>query len=791
MCNQFTNFVLANILMASKSLFRFLIIAVVTTLLGSCSTTKHVPDGQLLVDKVKIDVKDNKNVSESELYNYLRQTPNHTVLGFAKIQLSTYSLSGRDTSKWYNRWLQRLGQAPVLYDQNLTEASVFQLRQALINKGYLGATVQVDTIRRDNKKKININYTVYTGEPHRISSVNFDVKDSTIAQYIYADTALTSIRPGDLFDRNDLDAERILITERMRNKGYYAFTKEHITFTADTAAGSKDIDLTLNVNHAVSPKDTTVAIHNHRQYYIRNVIYVTDYDATNNTDSQSYTDTIHHKGITIVYGPDQYLRPGVLEECCHIEPNSRYESSKVDRTYESLGRLGILRFINIDLRPVAEFDSDIFMDAYILLSPGRKQGITVELEGTNSEGDLGFGAGLTYQHRNLAKGSELLTTKIRAAYESISGNLEGLINDNYTEYAAEVGITFPKFMSPFLSKEFKQSMNANTQFAVSFNYQERPEYTRIIAGAGWKYHWANRKNTVRRTFDFLDINYVYLPQSTINFIDQIAPDNPLLRYSYEDHFIMKMGYTYYATNKRIPSSVLRRHILQPSVYTLRASAEMAGNVLYGLSHLFGDTRDDGAFKIFGIQYAQYVKADVDYTINFNLNSRNTIALHGGLGVGVPYGNSSMLPFEKRFYAGGANGVRGWSVRTLGPGRYDSRNSVSNFINQCGDIRLDLSLEYRAKLFWILEGALFVDAGNVWTIRDYENQPNGCFSFNSFYKEIALAYGAGLRLDFTYFLLRFDLGMKAYNPAINQEKWPIIKPNWSRDATFHFAVGYPF
>lgn len=151
----------------------------------------------------------------------------------------------------------------------------------------------------------------------------------------------------------------------------------------------------------------------------------------------------------------------------------------------------------------------------------------------------------------------------------------------------------------------------------------------------------------------------------------------------------------------------------------------------------------------------------------------------------------MVPFEKRFYAGGANGVRGWGVRTLGPGAYNSTNSVDDFINQCGDIRLDMSIEYRAKLFWVFEGALFIDAGNIWTIKNYENQPDGMFKFNKFYKQIALAYGAGIRMDFTYFLLRFDLGLKAYNPAINQERWPLLHPRWGRDANFHFSVGYPF
>ena len=166
-------------------------------------------------------------------------------------------------------------------------------------------------------------------------------------------------------------------------------------------------------------------------------------------------------------------------------------------------------------------------------------------------------------------------------------------------------------------------------------------------------------------------------------------------------------------------------------------------------------------------------------------------MHVGAGIAYPYGNSSMVPFEKRFYAGGANGVRGWGVRTLGPGAYDAKNSVTDFINQCGDIRLDLSIEYRAKLFWVLEGALFVDAGNIWTIKDYPNQPGGQFKFDKFYKQIAAAYGLGLRMDFTYFLLRLDLGFKAYNPAMNQERWPIIHPRWGRDANFHFAVGYPF
>ncbi|MDE5916168.1 MAG: outer membrane protein assembly factor, partial [Duncaniella sp.] len=321
----------------------------------------------------------------------------------------------------------------------------------------------------------------------------------------------------------------------------------------------------------------------------------------------------------------------------------------------------------------------------------------------------------------------------------------------------------------------------------------RPEYTRIIAGAAWRYKWShrNRDFTSRHTYDFIDINYVSLPRSSINFIDEIAPSNPLLRYSYEDHFIMSMGYRYYDTNKRIPSSLNKTYTLQPTVYTLRASIETAGNLLYAISSLSDSKRRNGAYRVFGINYSQYVKSEIDYSLTRNYNQRHSLAFHVGGGIGVPYGNSTVLPFEKRFYAGGANGVRGWGVRTLGPGRYDSHNSVSDFINQCGDIRLDMSLEYRTKLFWVLEAGAFIDAGNIWTIHNYENQPGGMFKFKTFWKEIAVAYGLGLRFDFSYFLLRLDLGMKAHNPAMGQEQWPIIHPDWHRDATFHFAVGYPF
>ncbi|WP_304976695.1 translocation and assembly module lipoprotein TamL [Duncaniella muris] len=763
------------------------------TTLWSCSATRHVPRGKYMLDDVSIEISGDKSVSSHDLINYLKQSPNHEVLGFWKLQLGTYNLSGKDSTKWYNRWVRRMGQAPVIYSQSLTDASVRQLRLALVNRGYLEAEVTADTMMMPAEKKIKVAYKINTGEPRRIAIIRHEIPDSAVRKLILADSAQFSIHPGDRFDRDNLDSERALITQRLREHGYYSFNKEYITFYADTSEFNKDVDLTLTVRaprnsaNKPQPADSTT---NHNIYYINKVYFVTS-NSGYNSSSDIAGDTVVYKDITVIYGKDHYLKPGILQQKCFITPGSLYRASDVDRTYEALARLGILKSINIELVPTGSENGRHELDAYILLARNKKQSVTFDVEGTNSEGDFGFGLGATYQHRNLAKGSQLLTARLRMNYESLSGKFNGLINDRYTEYAGEIGITFPKFEFPFASQSVKHKLNVDTEFALSFNYQERPEYTRIIAGAAWKYKWVNRNNTRRHNFDLIDINYVYLPESTLDFLDQIAPDNPLLRYSYEDHFIMSMAYRYYYTNKRIPSSLLRKYTLQPRVYTLRASVETAGNLLYAISSLSNARKDNGSYNVFGINYSQYVKGEVDYAITRNFNQRHSLAFHAGAGIGVPYGNSTVLPFEKRFYAGGANGVRGWGVRTLGPGSYDSRNSVTDFINQCGDIRLDLSLEYRSKLFWVIEGGVFVDAGNIWTIRNYENQPGGMFHLDKFWKQIAAAYGLGLRFDFTYFLLRLDLGMKAHNPATGQERWPIVHPNWHRDATFHFAVGYPF
>lgn len=768
-----------------------MLVAACVMLLTACSTTKHVPEGKYLLDDVKINITDKDKdtpLKSAEMMNYLRQIPNHKVLGGLRLQLAFYNLSGKDSTNWFNKWVRRVGSAPVIYDPSLTEASVKQLSTALANKGYMNSTVTVDTLGNIDKKRMKVTYNVTFGQPHYVSSISYNIPNDTLRELILADSAQFLVKQNSVFDRNLLDEERQGISERLRSKGYFAFNKEYITFTADTAAGEKNVNLTMNLMRPYLSESMPYYT-SHRPFYVRNVTFVTSYNPATMHNSTDFDekDLVWHNDYRIFYGDDRYLRASVLEESCFISPGKQYNSKDVDRTYEAFGRLGIVKFVNIELVPVGEIDGKIWLDAYVLLSRTKPQTASVSLEGTNSEGDFGFGVGLGYQHRNVFKGSEILNAKFKASYESLSGDLSGFINDNYSEYQAELGIRYPKFKAPFLKRSFKQKILAQTEFALNFNYQERPEYTRVIAGAGWRYLWSERTNKTRHTFNLMDLNYVNLPKSKSSFIENIS--NPLLRYSYEDHLIMRMGYSYYHSNKK--EANLMRKLYQPDVYTIRVATETAGNLLYGISNLIGQDKEDGTYKVVGINYSQYFKVDADYSFTHSFNPKSSLAFHVGVGAAMPYGNSKVLPFEKRFYAGGANSVRGWGVRTLGPGSYFATNSVNSFIYQCGDIRLDLNLEYRAKLFWVLELGAFIDAGNIWTIREYEDQPGGVFKFNKFYEQIALSYGLGIRMDFTYFLLRLDVGMKAHNPASGQERWPLLHPDWGRDSAFHFSVGYPF
>lgn len=735
-----------------KLLFYFLL---TVTLLTACSETKYVPEGSYLLDgvKVTVDRKDYNDVNTGQLKNYVRQRANSKWFSLTKLPLHTYSLSGRDTTRWMNRLLRNIGEEPVLLDTVLTRMSANDLTNALQNQGFLKAEVSVLTTT--NKKKAETTYLISPKDPYYIGRVEYISDDSQLRELLHIDdSARRMIRSGQRFTVKRLDDERKRLTQQITDMGFFHFHKDYITFTADTMPGSRLVDVTLMIHSRRSHQQGDTL---HSRYRIKDVRF----------ESGNKNDSVIH------------LRRKVLSESTHIDAGDYYSATALRNTYNHFGRLGAVRYTNISF---AEHPDTALLDCTIQLQNSKPSTLSFQPEGTNTAGDLGAAASLIYQNRNLFRGSEMLSIELRGAYEAIRG-LEGYKNQDFVEYSLETRLQFPRFIAPFLSHDVRRNIDATSEVSLMYDLQDRPEFHRRLVSAAWRYRWYDKRRNQYK-LDMLDLNYVFMPWISDTFrrlyLDEASSRNAILRYNYEDLFITKLGFGY---------SYNSGHT------AVKTNIETSGNLLNLGSHLLGAKRDEhNQYRVFNIAYAQYVKADVDLTHSLKLDNTNQIVLHMGLGVAYPYGNSNVLPFEKRYFSGGANSVRGWSVRRLGPGSFKGKDGRIDFINQTGDMKLDLNAEYRTKLFWKIGGALFVDAGNIWTLREYKDQPGGQLELDKLLSQIAVSYGMGVRFNFDYFIVRFDLGMKAINPAYeedNNEHYPIMHPKFSRDYAFHFAVGLPF
>ncbi len=733
--------------------FRYTFYLLGAVLLCACSETKYVPEGDYLLDKVKVKSDPpTKGINPSDMKAYVRQVGNSRWFSAVKIPLATYSLSGRDTTKWINRMLRSIGEAPVLYDSASTRRSMADLQMQLVNMGYLRASV--DAMTKSKKKKVDVTYFLHPGQPYYIRHVDYVVQDSAIASHLRLDLEQNrQLKQGMLFSVANLDGERKRITQLLNNLGYYRFNKEYISFEADSV-GKQDIDVVLILRKQRLSNGQEAP---HQRYHVRNVVF----------ESGDREDSVIH------------LRQGVLHRNTYVKEGDYYSADDLQNTYNHFGRLGAVRYTNITWKE--QPDSNL-LDCQIQVSTNKPSTISFQPEGTNTAGDLGFAASLTYQNRNLFRGSENLSIELRGAYEAIKG-LEGYSNHNFLEYSLGTKLTFPSFIAPFLSSGFRRRVNATSQVSLLYDLQNRPEFHRRVFSVGWRYRWNDPRHHDTYRLDLLDLNYISMPWISDTFkkeyLDNTTSRNAILRYNYENLFIMKFGVGYAYNN---------------GIIAIKANAETAGNLLGLMAKSFGFHRDnDGRYTFLDVAYAQYLKVDLDVTRTINFDYYNQLVFHAGLGIAYPYGNSTILPFEKRYFSGGANSVRGWSVRSLGPGKYISRDGRIDFINQTGDMKLDFNVEYRAHLFWKLGMALFADAGNIWTLRNYDEQPGGQFKFTQFLKQMAVSYGLGFRFNFDYFVLRFDMGMKAINPAYEEgdDRFPIVHPKLSRDFAFHFAVGLPF
>lgn len=723
---------------------------IIVTGLMACSTTKYVPDNSYLLEKVKVK-SDNEDVQYSQVKDFIKIHPNSKIFSVFNVPLWIYNMSGPDTSKWKNHFLRGLGEAPILYDSITVAETKENLNKAMFNMGYLHGQTEIQLA--DKTKKRRVTYVMHPGDAYFIKGVKYIIKDDSIRKIIEAEApSVKLVHEGIKLNVDVLDAERKRIANKLLNLGYYRFNKDFIRYYADTIANSKMVDVTLilDLYKANNRMDETL----HPHYHIGNILY--------------------SKGEN-----DIKIRQSVLEENTMFEQGANYSEENLKRTYNNFGRLQAIKYTNISLTERADTN---LLDCIISTTTNKPSTISFQPEGTNTAGDLGAAGTLRYANRNIFHGSEVFNVQLRLAYEHIK-NLEGYSGHHFWEHGLEAGISFPRFIFPFLSREIRRSVIATSDLSLAYNRQDRPEYHRRVFSGGLKYKWSKPLSRTSYKLDLVNLNFVSMPWISETFkkeyLDDETSKNAILRYNYQDLFIMNLGFgiTY-----------------NDGTNAFKLNIEPAGNLLNAISSICSlDKNRDGQYKVFNIAFAQYIKGDFDFTHNIALDKRNSIVLHSGLGIAYPYGNSSILPFEKRYFSGGANSVRGWSVRSLGPGSYSGTDGNINFINQTGDMRLDLNAELRTYLFWKFNGALFIDAGNIWTIREYAEQPGGQFRFDSFLSQIAASYGLGLRLNFDYFILRFDMAMKAINPQVESGDlhYPIFHPRFSRDFTFHFAVGMPF
>lgn len=759
-----------------STIIRFTFVAIMATLFIACAPTKYVPPQNTLLSEVALT--SNRTAIKPKHYRqYVRQEPNVSWLGVARVPLAIYNTSGSD-STWLNRVLRRLGEAPSIYDSLQAQQSADYIQLALRNKGYLSATVHYDTLT--TKRQTKVTYHLRPGHIYTVRQLHKAHSDSAIAAQVDSIQKQSLLYEGMPLSSTILDAERTRVATHLRNKGYFFYHKDLISFIADSTHQEKGVDLTMRF---VQGKDS---LRTQQRYRIGHVhVFIDVLNEDTNIDSIHYRNRIYY----FKRGTRLPLSYELLHRSIHFDVGDYYDERRTTSSYHSLGALPIIK--SSALRFADLHDRDL-LRAMVYIQLNKPNAITAELEGTNTAGDLGAAASVAYTHKNRFRGGETFTVKLRGAYEAI-GRIEGYDRGDYVEFNSEATLKFPTLLAPFFNTT-QRHVVASSEISASYSLQNRPEFRRRVTTGTWRYTWTRHGSRLRHSYDLLSLNYVSMPWVSNTFhrlyLDQANNYNSLMRYSYNDLFIMSSAYGITFLSKSPSENNSYRH----NGYQIKGKIETAGNLLQAYSHLFRTKRDaHGQREVFGVAYSQYVKFDADFVKHWSIDERNSLVFHTAAGVSIPYGNSKVVPYEKRYFSGGANSVRGWAARELGPGAYRPEDGLINYITQTGNIKLDLNLEYRTNFWGKLHGAAFIDAGNVWTIRRYQDQAGGVFQPLTFYKQLAASYGLGIRLDLGYFVLRFDGGMKAINPAAqsHKERYPLLHPRFSRDFTLHFAVGYPF
>ena len=789
-------------------LWRIVLAAVLGFVGSACSVTRHIPEGSYFLQKVRIEddrsVPRKERIPASELEKYIRQSPNKRFLG-TNFYVWLYEQADPEKENRWNEWKRKIGEAPELLDVSLVKKSAENLKVYMDSKGFFNsqATFRIDTTSRH--KRATVIYSTCQGAPYRIDSISYLFHDKFLEQIVLPDTAHTLLRRGAIYDVTVLDAERERITDYLRDRGYYNFSVNNILYLADTLGGDRRVNLQVVIKQYLAGYDARgkAVMDNNLVYRLGQINIFPDYDPTeirNDTTLLSRLDTLYYRGLNIISEKRPSLRPRVLRQTVPLYPNYVYNSSWVDRAYADLMSLGYFKSTRIafEEQPLAAdstnyvsfigssadstqtlYTREGYLTCNILCTPTLRQSVKVDLEGSTTSSFYGLKATVGYQNRNIFRGAESFDVSFAAGYEFMKA--PDARKKRATEFGVTAGLTFPRFLAPWHMRRFRNANQPRTKIEVSVNFQDRPYYARTLSSAGLTYSWSNNRYS---TFSLRPVD--------INVIDMTRPVDPeflgstqnkYLINSFQTQFIggLSFGYSYNNQRKNFGGNAT----------TIRFNAETAGNLIDAVEHaFFAPAAGKEYYTIFGIQYSQYFRTDLSISRKVMLGDVTALVGHLYGGVAMAYGNSQSVPFDRQFYCGGSNGMRGWTPRTLGQGSVpDPRN---DYPVQTGDVKLEANLELRFPIWGLIHGATFFDLGNIWYIRQNpaEYSDEAVFHFDRFYKQLGFNTGLGLRFDIKFAVLRLDWGIQLHNPNNPAgERW-IHNFKWKNTA-LNFGVGYPF
>lgn len=754
-------------------------------LLSSCNVTKDLNKDELLITKTTIKYKKaeeskNEKKFKSELNTVVKPQPN---TGWLKLPLKIYQWAEKSKKKkGIKRWMQRnFGQAPSLYDQQTQSRNRLRMKKLLKDNGFFNSDIEIDTLVKG--KKVEMTYSVLINGQHKINEVFMPSDTTAIGRLIRQNQEKSLIKTGDYYSEILLAQERVRLSNIAAQRGYLDFNNSFIYYFVDTIPGRFEANIYVKVQATASGKP-------HQIYRLGKTTIYPNYDLSNDKFANK-KDTIKIKEDIRIIEENHLIDHQVLDRMILQNEGDIVIKDRQDASVNHLLDLGIFKFVNLKY----ERQNDSIqprLNRNFYLTPNYNQNFSANFELNNRTGGFyGIGASTTYRHKNIFKKAIIFSSSVSGGAETQIGNNLSFLNT--IDLNVEVGLAAPRFILPFKIKANSGLYVPRTSLTVSNNFQRRVAlYSINSSNLKLGYQW---KETAEKQHSIypISINRVQILDKSLDF-DNLIDTTPRLANSFQNYFIAGLEYNYIFTNQS--SDITKDY------WFFKGNLRTSGNLLQLAASSFNLSKNNtDQFEIFQSPFAQFssIEADIRY---YKKLRNNTLAFRLSPAVGFAYGNSNVLPYIEQFFVGGANSIRAFRLRALGPGSFARENESGDglqqqFIDQTGDAKLEMSAEYRFPILGFFKGAAFVDAANVWLLND-DVALGQKFKFNTFWKEIAIGGGIGLRIDIDYIVFRIDVGIplrKAYFE--DGFRWSFDQFNfknrtWRRNNIIpHLAVGYPF